>query len=349
MMATSFNLPADPRIRRILIIKWSALGDVVISTAMFNDIRNAFPHAIIDLHTLPPYEQLFTDDPCFNGLCTIDVRRGEGWRGSLRWLRFMLPRAYDAVFDLQSNDRSRLLMTLWWMTGRSPRWRVGTHRRFPYNVAREEKTGPQHVFVVLRETLAVAGVPTLTERPVLRLGEDHHRRCSELMRDNGLENGEFAILIPGSKAGGLLKRWGADRYAELAVLLKERGLKNVVLLGGPDDQEECARIASRCGGGWLVNLCGQTRILDIVPLCAVARLIVANDTGTAHVASCTPTPMVVICGPTDPRRVKPVGNNVRALQADIDCINCYLKGCSHHSCMKMITPRMVLGTLSGSL
>ena len=53
MMTKSFNLPADPRIRRILMIKWSALGDVVISTAMFNDIRNAFPHATIDLHTLP--------------------------------------------------------------------------------------------------------------------------------------------------------------------------------------------------------------------------------------------------------------------------------------------------------
>ena len=346
MMPNIFNLPADPRIRRILIIKWSALGDVVISTAMFNDIRNAFPHAIIDLHTLPPYEQLFTDDPLFNELCTIDVRRGQGLRSAWRWLRFMLPRAYDAVFDLQSNDRSRLLMTLWWMTGRSPRWRAGTHPRFPYNVAREEKAGPQHVFDVLRETMAAAGVPTLTDRPVLHLREDHHRRCSELMGANGLEKGGFAILIPGSNPRGLLKRWGAERYADLAVLLKERGLENVVLLGGPDDREECARISSLCGGNWLVNLCGQTRILDVVPLCAAARLVVANDTGTAHVASCTPTPMVVICGPTDPRKVKPVGDNVVALQASLPCINCYGKTCDHdHACMTSITPEQVFETL----
>jgi len=348
-MSGSIDLPADPRIRRILIIKWSALGDVVISTAPSNDIRNAFPHAIIDLHTLPPYEQLFTDDPRFNELCTIDVRRGQGLRSAWRWLRFMHQRAYDAVFDLQSNDRSRLLMTLWWLTGRSPRWRVGTHRRFPYNVAREEKAGTQHVFDVLRETLAAAGVPASTDRPVLHLNEDHHRRCSELMGANGLEKGGFAILIPGSNPRGMLKRWGADRYADLAALLKERGLKNVVLLGGPDDLEECARVSARCGGDWLVNLCGKTRILDIVPLCAAARLIVSNDTGTAHVASCTPTPMVVICGPTDPRRVKPVGENVRTLQADIDCANCYRNECSHHSCMKMITPRMVLEKLSDFL
>lgn len=132
-------------------------------------------------------------------------------------------------------------------------------------------------------------------------------------------------------------------------MLKEHGLKNVVLIGGPDDHEECAKISSRCGGNWLVNLCGQTRILDIVPLSSAAKLIVANDTGTAHVASCTSTPMLVICGPTDARRVKPVGKHVRTLQADIDCINCYRKECSHHSCMKGVTPDMVFGKFADIL
>jgi lipopolysaccharide heptosyltransferase II len=347
MRESSFDLPADPRIRRILIIKWSALGDVVIATALFSDIRNAFPDAVIDLHTHPPHKQLFLHDPRFNELCAIDVRRGQGWRGAQQWLRFVLDKAYDAVFDLQSNDRSRLLMTLWWLTGRSPRWRVGNHRRFPYNVTRAPESGVRHAFDIHRETLAAAGIPTLTDRPALHIGEDHHRRAAALMEAHGLEKDRFAVLIPGSKATGMLKRWGTERYAALAEMLKERGLKNVVMLGGPDDWEECARIAARCSGNWLVNLCGETRVLDIVPICAAARLIVANDTGPAHVASCTEAPMLVICGPTDPRRVKPVGNHVRALQAGIDCINCYRKECSNrHACMELITPRMVLETFT---
>ena len=92
MSNRSFDLPADPRIRRILIIKWSALGDVVISTASFNDLRKAFPQAVIDLHTLPAYEQLFAHDPGFNEIITIDVKRDQGWRGIRRWLRFILGR-----------------------------------------------------------------------------------------------------------------------------------------------------------------------------------------------------------------------------------------------------------------
>jgi heptosyltransferase-2 len=79
----------------------------------------------------------------------------------------------------------------------------------------------------------------------------------------------------------------------------------------------------------------------VIPICARARVIVANDTGTAHLASATGRPMVVICGPTDPRRVKPLGDNVDAFQAELPCINCYRKHCAHHSCMRLITPAMV--------
>ncbi|MBL8253945.1 MAG: hypothetical protein JNJ76_10115, partial [Candidatus Competibacter sp.] len=63
------------------------------------------------------------------------------------------------------------------------------------------------------------------------------------------------------------------------------------------------------------------------------------------VAAATDRPMVVICGPTDPHRVKPLGDNVVALQADLPCINCYQKDCAHHSCMPAITPDRVIATL----
>ena len=56
--------------------------------------------------------------------------------------------------------------------------------------------------------------------------------------------------------------------------------------------------------------------------------------------------MVVVCGPTDPYRVKPQGDNVVAIQADMPCINCYCKqACDHHSCMKAIEPAHVMTAL----
>jgi heptosyltransferase-2 len=167
-----------------------------------------------------------------------------------------------------------------------------------------------------------------------------------LLERHGLTPDRYGIFLPGCNANGHLKRWGAARYAALAQRLHQEGLDRIVLIGGPDEMDECRRIAQACGS-WLVNLCGQTAILDIPPLCEPARFIVANDTGTAHLAAATATPMLVLCGPTDPRRVKPLGDHVTTLQADLPCINCYRKTCSHHSCMAMLTPPLVLKCLRG--
>jgi len=175
---------------------------------------------------------------------------------------------------------------------------------------------------------------------VLSVPERHCARAQALRDQHGLASGGYAVFLPGCNANGALKRWGAARYAALANQFHREGLAQIVLIGGPDEQDECQRIVQQCGP-WLVNLCGQTEILDIPPLCETARFIVANDTGTAHLAAATATPMTVLCGPTDPHRVKPPGDNVTALQVELPCVNCYRKTCSHHSCMAMLTPAWV--------
>jgi len=343
------NLPSHADIRRILIIKWSAMGDVVVSTALMEDIRRAFPQADIDLNTMSPWDRmLFAEDPRFRRVFTVDLRGKErGWRGVRRWLREVRQGRYDLIIDLQSNDRSRLMMSLLTLTGGAPRLRMGTHRRFPYTIVPAAEPGTTQALEHQRATLRVGGIPALTPRPALHIPDENLAHARELMARHGLVPGKYAVFIPGSQAGGHLKRWGAEHYRALAALLRARGIERVALIGGPDDLDECARIAH--DDDTIVDLCGQTQVPEIVPIAAGARLLVASDTGPAHVASSTDRPMVVICGPTDPRRVKPAGDNVVTMQADLPCINCYAKECSHHSCMAMITPEMVMETLRPAL
>jgi len=348
-MSSSNNLPADPSIRKILIIKWSAMGDIVISTALFEDIRRAFPQASIDLNILPPWDRLFRNDPRFNEIIAIDLRKAEkGPKGFWRWVREVRRRHYDLIVDLQSNDRSRWLMIALHLSGAGVSFRLGNHQRFPYNFA-PQPTGewPVHPFTIQQRALAAGGIPTVTPRPVLHIDSQARQRAGDLQEQQRLVKGEYAIFLPGSQAAGYLKRWGVDNYAGLARLLHRQGLEKVVIIGGPDEMDECEKIARTVGADWLINLCGKTQIVDIVPLAEAARLIVGNDTGTAHVASAADRPMVVVCGPTDPRRVKPIGENVQALQTTgLDCLNCYCKKpCAHHSCMKWVTPQQVFERL----
>ena len=347
-MTTNFtaDLPADPDIRRILIMRWSAMGDVVLASCVIQDIHEAFPRAEIHLNTLPPWNRLFLEDPRFDKIISFDLRgKMRGIPAMLRWAKEIGRGGYDAIFDLQSNDRSRILMSLLWLSGRAPRYRVGTHRRFPYNVAPPAMPPPVHALDCLRGTLRVAGVATLAQTPVLHPPPRNLERGRDLLLRNGLSPGDYGIFLPGCQAAGYLKRWGARRFIALALALKRRGIARVLLIGAEEDAEECREI-ERALEGCAVNLCGRTELLDILPLAAGARFVVANDTGTAHLASAMGRPMVVVCGPTDPKRVKPAGDKVAALQCDLYCINCYRKTCSHHSCMALVRPEQVLECLS---
>lgn len=335
------DLPGRRGIKRILIIKWGGMGDIVMSTAAIEDIHQAFPQAVLHLNTLPAWQSLFEDDPRFERIWCLNLQQKSGrWRIYRQWLAEVATMQYDLIIDLQTNDKSRWLLTLLRLRGQAPKWLLGNHARFPYTL-RQVKSLPQaHSFQILRQTLMTAGIPALTPAPKLVVSAAAQAAAEQLLEMHGLLSQPFAVFLCGSHAGMLTKRWGSEQFAALVSHCMARG-ERVVLLGGKDEAEACAQIAS-CHPTQVVNLCGQTSLLEVPAICALAQYIVANDTGTAHLAATTPTPMVVLCGPTNPLRVKPVGAQIVALQLDLSCKNCYAKHCSHHSCMRQLTPYNVL-------
>lgn len=334
-------------IRRILIIKWSALGDVAIATAMMEDIRRAFPCAVIHLNTLPSAARLFAHDPRFETIISVDVRnKTQRLRRNVEWLSRVRSGQYDLVIDLQGSDHTRLLLTLLLVTGHRIPHRLGIRRGFPYTVCPARDDPNAHAFVRMRSLLAAAGIPAGAARPVLFASDADVAAARETMKRAGLLPRRFAVFLPGSQAEGWLKRWGAARYTALAKLLIGPRVDKIAIIGGPEEVEECARIADAINsetGGSAINL-NMLPLLQIAPICAAAQCIVANDTGNAHIAAASGRPMVVICGPTDPRRVKPLGASVRAVQTELTCVNCYRKTCRiapAPSCMAAITPEHI--------
>ena len=337
---SSVNLDA---IRRVLVIKWSALGDVVIASALMEDIARALPHAEIHLNTQPNCTGLFAHDPRFAEVWAIDVRsKTHRFANSLAWLKKARAGRYDLVIDLQRSDHSRFLLALLWLTGGAPAIRIGNRGGFPYTHQPAVRDPRAHAMPMMQSVLQAIGIPTPTMHPVLYPAPERRAVVESLRQQHGLADGGYVVLLPGSQAGGKLKRWGAARFAELARLLHARGVRRIAVIGGPDEVDECAEIA--VVGDYVVNLNGQLQLLDIAPLCAGAAAIIGNDTGTAHFASAAGRPLLVLCGPTDPRRVKPIGRTTVAVQAQLPCRNCYGKVCTipdTHACMKAITPQWV--------
>lgn len=327
-------------IRRILVIKWSALGDMAMATAVFEDIARAYPQATIHLNTLPNLTSLFEHDPRFAEVWAFDVRaRGRRLSQSLAWLRRARAGRYDMVIDLQRSDHTRLLLALWWLSGRAPRIRAGNRGGFPYNRQPAIRRSGAHALATMRSVLESLGIPAHTDTPVFHPAPDRDRAVATLMQTRGLVAGHYVVLIPGAAAAHPLKRWGVGHYRELAQRLHEQTGVRLAVVGGADEVEACRELAS--AGDHVVNLNGQLGLLDIPLLCRGARAVIANDTGAAHFAAASGQRVVVLCGPTDPRRVKPIGPEVVAIQARLACINCYARTCAnpeHHACMKAIEP-----------
>jgi heptosyltransferase-2 len=335
------------RIHRILVIKWSALGDVVVASAVMEDIARAFPHAEIHLNTQPNCVGLFAHDSRFAEVWAIDVRsKSHRLANSIAWLKKVRAGRYDLVIDLQRSDHSRFLLTLLWLSGGAPRIRIGNRGGFPYTHQPAIRDPRAAALPMMQSTLRAIGIPTKTSHPVLHPAPARAEFVAQLRQQHGLSDGDYVVLLPGAAAAHPLKRWGTQHFAGLAQQLHRQGIRKIVLIGGPDEVDVCAEIAAV--GDYVVNLNGQLQLLDIAPLCAGAAAIIGNDTGTAHFASAAGRPLLVLCGPTDPRRVKPIGPGVVAVQAVLPCINCYAKTCANpdtHACMKAITPEWVADRL----
>lgn len=330
-------------IRRVLVIKWSALGDVVIASALMEDIARALPHAEIHLNTQPNCAGLFAHDPRFAEVWAIDVRsKTRRWANSRAWLKKVRAGRYDLVIDLQRSDHSRFLLTLLWLSGGAPRIRIGNRGGFPYTHQPAVRDPQAHAFPMMQSVLQAIGIPTPTMHPVLYPASERRAVVEALRQQHGLADNRYVVLLPGAAAAHPLKRWGTARFAELARLLHARGVQKIAVIGGPDEVEACAEIAGV--GDFVVNLNGQLQLLDIAPLCAGAMAIIGNDTGTAHFASAADRPLLVLCGPTDPQRVKPIGRTAVAVQAQLPCRSCYARVCANpdpQACMKAITPEWV--------
>lgn len=343
--------PRFADVRRILVIKWSAIGDVVIATAIMEDLRRAFPEAEIDLNTLPAVAGLFAHDSRFREVIVVDVRRrGENLRRAAEWLRRVRAGRYDLIVDLQRTDRTRMMLAALRLSGGGPRHLLGNRGGFPYTEQPAVRDRQAHSLVQMRSLLEVMGVPWRLDRPVLYPGQAHLDQARKVVAEFGLQPGRFAVLLPGSQAAGWLKRWGAARFADLGQRLLGMGMDKVAIIGGPDEVDECRAIAA--AGEFMVNLNGRLHLLEIAPVCEGAAVIVGNDTGTAHIAAAADRPMLILCGPTNPRRVKPIGGRVRAIQAQLPCRDCYAKDCpesDYHACMRWLTPEFVAAEIAAML
>ena len=321
--------------RRILIIKWGALGDVIVATPHIDVIASAYPEARIRLLTAPAYAPLFAHDSRLE----LVVRERRGFREMARTLAWVVAARFDAVFDLQGNDRSAALTFV-----SRARLRTGLGPAYAYNrIPPSRAQRDRHIFDRLNGLLVHAGLPEAPPRPRLRVGEDERRRVRAWLDAHDVAGRPLVLLHAGASRRWVSKRWPAGSFRRLAEMLRDAGLAPV-WIGGPADADINAPLAEAVGA----DATGAFSLLELAALGEQARFAVTSDSGPMHVLSGAGIPVYAFFGPTDWRRSHAVGNAERVLRHPVPCSPCHLPVCppdKHHACLDQLSVETVVDRL----
>nr|WP_304027194.1 glycosyltransferase family 9 protein [Methyloversatilis discipulorum] len=341
--------------KRILIVRTSAIGDVVFASPLAAAIRRSHPDAYIAWLVEPGIDALIAHDPAIDARILWskaewarlwrERRFGELWRcvcalrGELRSHRF------DTVLDLQGLLKSGILA---WLAGARTRIGLGSRESSQWLMTRVVPRGGD-IARISSEYLHLAeqiGLDTDDFLPTLHVSPDAEARAQALLAEHGLTPGRYAVFAAFTTRPQ--KHWFEDAWQTLAPKLAERTGLTPVLLGGPADAEAAARIAAGAPG--LVNLVGRTKLPEAAALVRGAGLLVGVDTGLTHMGIAFATPTVAIFGSTCPY-TNTGRTNARVIWLGLQCSPCKRRPTcgGAYTCLRDITPDRVLDEVAEAL
>jgi lipopolysaccharide heptosyltransferase I len=324
------------RLKKILIVRLGALGDIVHAIPAAAALRRTFPEAAIDWLVDARHREMLDLVPVIDRRLPVDTSRGRTLWSTLGELRGA---HYDAALDLQGLLKSAVLARLSGarrVIGFSPELLRERAARVFYTETAGE--GAPHVIDKNLSMLKAVGVRMpAVEFPI----EDRNPAIADDARARlGIADGDrFAIINPG--AAWPNKRWPPVYFAEVARGLAARhGLRSLVLWG-PGEEQLAQNVVAAADGAAAVS--PRTSIADLVSLTKAAALMVSGDTGPMHLAAASGTPLVGIFGPTDPQRNGPWGEDDLIASRFGACGCHYQRQCRLAGwCLLDISPREVL-------
>lgn len=293
-------------IKKVLVIKLGALGDFVLALAAMKKIREGHPKAKITLLTTPPFEALAKLSPYFNTVET-DGRPG-GFAETMAMIGRLRKAGYDRIYDLQTNNRTNWYFQL--LRPFPPQWNgIAFGCALPQ---RGKARLRMHTLERQADQLKAAGIwPDAPTEPGSAPPPDLSwiLRRSKAARPTDAAAAKpkpYVLLVPGGSAHRPEKRWPVEYYAQLASLLKARGL-DVVIIGGPQESAMARHIQKAVGGAR--DLTGRTDFAQLAMLGAKAALAVGNDTGPTHLLAAAGAPTIALFSDaSDPELCAPRGH-----------------------------------------
>ncbi len=333
--------------QNILVIKMSAIGDVILSVPSLRAIRAKFPNARIKVLTALASRDVLDGCPYIDDRIVCDFNgKHKGIKGLWRLAGEVRKESFEMVIDLQNNRKSHILA---YMSYSALRYGYD-NGKFSFLLNKKIKNNAlyldpiEHQFRVLR----MAGVKPADKKLALWPSARDDAGATKFLRENWVKPGQRLVGINvRASARWASKNWPAGHITELCDRLAKEYNVRAVLTGTGEDADFAEAIAGSAKSKPIVAA-GRTTIMELTALIKFFKVFLTSDSAPMHVSSAVGTPFVAIFGPTDPaRHIAPSKDCVVLCKSkELKCGPCYKSECRNSlSCMRMITVNDVLDAL----
>ncbi|MHC4294179.1 MAG: glycosyltransferase family 9 protein [Planctomycetota bacterium] len=340
-------IQSDPELRskpnRILLIKPSALGDVVTGLPLLRGLRRSFPNAHISWLIRESCAALVRHDSQLDDVILFDRRKcGRAWRSVSgaselgRLLARLKAGKFDWVIDLQGLLRSGLFA----FATRAP-LRAGfadAREGAPMFYTHRMKVDVPHT---VDRNIALArqlDIDARSEDMHLEVSAAGEQFSETLCRNHDLQRGKFLIFAPTTT--WKTKLYPLRYWRKVAEDLSRN--VPVVLIAGSNafDRDFCRRIAEDLRSN-VIDLSGKTSVDEMVALIATAGGVICCDSAAKFIAPAVGVDSITLIGPTQVQQTGPYLRG-RGIVADVPCQGCLKRRCRHITCMQTIEPAAVV-------
>ena len=285
-------------VKRILVIRFSSLGDIILLTPLFREIKKQFPRASLDFLTSTTFAPLCAHDPHLDHIVAFDRSSEKTEIGRIG--RLIQEQKYDVILDAHYSMRSRYLLLkslgLSYIAGRrvisidKRSWKRNLLLAAKINLMKDAPS-QREAYGKLLQAIAPDSTPELHTE--LFPDDRDTARVHSILQQFDLKGKRLVALGPGASFQG--KCWPKENFLALSEQLSRMGCK-IVILGGAEDEE--GEWIEAHGRHQVADFCGKLSFLETAAMLSECELSVSNDSAIVHFSEAMGTPSIAIFGPT---------------------------------------------------
>lgn len=324
--------------RNILVVKLSAIGDVIHALPVAQALKRQYPSSKITWIVEKPAYDLLTMNPNIDEIILFEKPKFKSVAGLLehgpKLAKLLKSHYFDLVLDLQGLFKSAALA---WLSGAKKKIGYCDMRELSWLIS-EPVCGAHKNGHVIERYLDVArylGCEVKEPQFCLSTSEQDSKATAHILAAAGLNpESPYVVIAPGTNWQS--KCWPVRHYTELAGILTQKYRCQIVLIGGSQD-DESAKLIQDHANARIVNLIGKTTLKQLACVLQKSKLFIGGDTGPMHLAAAMGSRVIALFGPSDALRNGPYGTQNFIIKAEISCSPCFKRTCDTIDCMRNIT------------